>query len=483
MPQEFSAYIAGTWTQTAERKELRAPFDGTHFATVHLCGPKELEEAIAAGVRAAPAVAALSSYERAAICRAVAAGLRRRREELALGMCYESGKPIGDAFAEVDRAEHCFEIAAEEAQRLGGEVIPLDLRPASAGRWGLTRRFPIGLVAGIAPFNFPLNLAVHKIAPAMAAGCPIVVKPATQTPTSTLRLAEIIDGTAWPKGALSVVPSSRQAADVLTTDERIQLLSFTGSQEVGWKMKARAGKKKVVLELGGNAAAIIDETADLDYAVPKLVYGAFSYAGQKCISVQRIFVHARVWDAFVSAFVESTRRVKLGDPRDTDVLVGPMIDEANARRIEEWIDEAKRLGAQVLLGGPRRGALVPPTVLAAVPREARLDRDEAFGPTVNLHRVADFDEAVARVNDSIFGLQCGVFTRDLPRAWRAFEQIAVGAVVLNDAPSYRIDHMPYGGVKDSGFGREGIKYAMQDMTEPRLLVMAMPPSTDFTHQD
>jgi glyceraldehyde-3-phosphate dehydrogenase (NADP+) len=483
MPQQFSPYIAGKWIKTAERRELRAPFDQSHFATVHLCGPSEIEEALAAGARAAPATAALSSYERASICRAVSVGIRSRREEMALGMCYESGKPIGDAFAEVDRAEHCFELAAAEAERIYGEVIPLDLRPASAGRWGLTRRFPIGLVAGISPFNFPLNLAVHKIAPAMAAGCPIVVKPASQTPTSTLRLAEIIDTTAWPKGGLSIVPASRRAADVLTTDERVQLLSFTGSAEVGWAMKARAGKKRVVLELGGNAAAIVDESADLDHCIPKLIYGAFSYAGQKCISVQRIFVHARRWDAFVSAFVESARRIRVGDPRDNEVLVGPMIDEANARRIEEWIDEARRLGAQVLLGGKRQGSLVPPTVLAGVPREAKLDREEAFGPTVNLERVVDFDEAIERVNDSAFGLQCGVFTRDLPHAWSAFERIQVGSVIVNDAPSYRIDHMPYGGVKDSGFGREGIRYTIHDMTELRLLVVAMPPSIDFTSQD
>jgi acyl-CoA reductase-like NAD-dependent aldehyde dehydrogenase len=475
MPQEFSAYIAGKWTQTGSRRELHAPFDDSHFATVHLCGPRELEQAIAAGARAAPAVAALSSYERASICRAVAAGLRQRREEIALGMCYESGKPIGDAFAEVDRAEHCFEIAAAEAERIYGEVIPLDLRPSSADRWAITRRFPIGLVAGIAPFNFPLNLAVHKVAPAMAVGCPIVLKPATQTPTSMLKLAEIIDGTAWPKGALSVVPAPREAADVLTTDERIQLLSFTGSAEVGWSMKARAGKKRVVLELGGNAAAIIDESADLAYAMPKLIYGAFSYAGQKCISIQRIFVHARRWEEFANAFVDSARRVKSGDPRDADVMVGPMIDEANARRVESWIEEARGLGASVLLEGKRKGALVPPTVLSGVPRAARLDREEAFGPTVNLERVADFDEAIARVNDSAFGLQCGVFTRDLNHAWRAFERLAVGGVIINDAPSYRIDHMPYGGVKDSGFGREGIRFAMQDMTELRMMALAFPP--------
>jgi len=480
MPQHFSAYIAGKWTQTAERRELRAPFDGTHFATVHLCGPRELEDALAAAARAAPAVAALSSYERASICRTVAARLRARREELALGMCYESGKPIGDAFAEVDRAEHCFEIAAAEAERIHGEVMPLDLRPSSADRWGLTRRFPIGLVAGISPFNFPLNLAVHKIAPAMAAGCPIVLKPASQTPTSTLRLAEIIDDTAWPKGGLSVVPAARAAADLLVTDERVQLLSFTGSAEVGWDMKKRAGKKKTVLELGGNAAVIVDESADLDHALPKLIYGSFSYAGQKCISVQRIFVHARRWDEFVSGFVELARRVKVGDPRDSDVLVGPMIDEANARRVEDWIQEARRLGAEVLLDGKRKGTFVPPTVLAGVPREAKLDREEAFGPTVNLYKVADFDEAIERVNDSRFGLQCGVFTRDLPHAWRAFERLVVGGVIVNDAPSYRIDHMPYGGVKDSGQGREGIRYAIEDMTELRLMVLAMPPHANST---
>jgi glyceraldehyde-3-phosphate dehydrogenase (NADP+) len=483
MADEFLAYVAGRFVATAERRELRTPFDGKPFATVHLCGRGELEEALAAGVRAAPAVAALSSYERATILRAVAAGVRTHREELAHGMCVEAGKPIGDAMGEVDRAEHCFEIAAAEAERIGGEVIPLDLRPASAGRWGLTRRFPLGLVAGIAPFNFPLNLAVHKIAPAMAAGCPIVLKPATATPTSCLRLARIIDGTAWPKGALSIVPANRVDSDLMVTDERPQLLSFTGSAEVGWDMKARAGKKRVVLELGGNAAAIVDESADIDFAVPKLVYGAFSYAGQKCISVQRLFVHARVWDRFVPAFVESARRVQCGDPRDPHVLVGPMIDEGNARRVEEWIAEAKSMGAEVLLGGARRGALVPPTVLAAVPGAARIDREEAFGPTVNLHRVTDLGEAIARVNDSRYGLQCGLFTRDLPHAWRAFEQITVGALILNDAPSYRIDHMPYGGVKDSGFGREGVKYAIQDMTEPRLLVLAAPPALDFTKQD
>ncbi len=471
-PRAFSAYVAGRFTTTQQTKELHAPFDGACFAIVAMAGRAEFEEAIAAGTRSFAATRALGAWERAAICRQIADGIRAAGSELTDGMVTESGKPIGDARAEVERAVHCFEIAAAEAERLYGEMIPLDLRPGSVGRFGVTRRFPIGLVAGIAPFNFPLNLAVHKIAPAIAAGCPIVIKPAEQTPTSCLRLAEIIDRTAWPKGALSVLPADRAVADVLVTDERIALVSFTGSQKVGWDLKARAGKKRVVLELGGNAAAIVDESADLDAAIPKLVYGAFSYAGQKCISAQRICVHARRWDEFTSRFVAATRALTIGDPRDPANLVGPMIDEANAIRIERWIEEAQAHGARVLTGGPRRGAVVPPTVLTDVPHDVALHCEEAFGPTVNLEPFEDFDAAIDAVNDSRFGLQCGVFTRDLPNTLRAFDRISVGAVIINDAPSYRIDHMPYGGGKESGFGREGIRYAMRDMTDERLLVVA-----------
>jgi glyceraldehyde-3-phosphate dehydrogenase (NADP+) len=471
-PRHFPAYVAGRFVETPEKRAIHAPFDGACFALVSMCGRAEFEQALAEGARAFGATRVLGAWQRANICRQIAAGLHARAAELADGMVEESGKPIGDAKAEVERAVHCFEIAAAESERIYGEVIPLDLRASSAGRIGITRRFPIGLVAGIAPFNFPLNLAVHKIAPAIAAGCPIVLKPAEQTPTSCLRLAEIIDATAWPKGALSVLPADRAVADVLVTDERPALLSFTGSQKVGWDLKARAGKKKVVLELGGNAAVILDESADLELAIPKLIYGAFSYAGQKCISAQRILVHATLWDAFVPRFVEATRKVGIGDPRDPANLVGPMIDEANAIRIERWIEEARARGAQVLTGGPRRGALVPPTVLTGVPHDLPLHREEAFGPTVNLERVESFDAAIASANDSRFGLQVAVFTRDLGHAMRAHQELTVGAVILNDAPSYRIDHMPYGGVKDSGFGREGIRSAIRELTEERLLVVA-----------
>jgi glyceraldehyde-3-phosphate dehydrogenase (NADP+) len=472
---ELATYVGGAWRSTADRRIIRSPFDGAEVATVSFAGAAEIDLALDAAVRAAPETAGLGVWQRAAICRAVAAGLVARAGEIADLMCAESGKPIAEARAEVERAQHTFEIAAAEAERIYGEVIPMDLRASAAGRWGLTRRFPVGVVVGITPFNFPLNLAVHKVAPAIAAGCPIVLKPAEQTPISCLKLAEILDGTAWPKGALSVLPAGRDVADRLITDSRPVLLSFTGSQRVGWDLKTRAGKKRVVLELGGNAAVIVDESADLDAVIPKLVYGAFSYAGQKCISVQRVYVHARRFDELVERFSRAARQVRVGDPRQPDLFCGPMIDEANARRVESWIEEARAAGATVLVGGPRQGAIVPPTVLTGVPPHCRLAREEAFGPTVNLERVESFDEALTAVNDSEFGLQCGVFTRDLAHTFRAFERLAVGAVVINDAPSFRIDHMPYGGVKDSGLGREGPRRAIQEMTEERMLVLDLPP--------
>ncbi len=472
---EFSAYVGGRWQRTDDQRSIRSPFDGSEVATVSFCGAKEIDAALDAAVRVAPEVAALGVWQRAAICRAIAAGLSARADELADGMCGESGKPISEARGEVDRAVHTFEVAAAEAERIYGEVIPMDLRPSAAGRWGMTRRFPVGVVVGITPFNFPLNLAVHKVAPAIAAGCPIVIKPAEQTPITCLRLAEIIDGTAWPKGALSVIPAGRAEADRLITDERPALISFTGSQRVGWDLKARAGKKKVALELGGNAAVIVDESADLDSAIPKLIYGAFSYAGQKCISVQRIYVHARRFDELLARLAAAAGQVRLGDPRDRELFCGPMIDEANARRVEGWIEEARAAGARVVVGGVRQGSSLQPTVLTGVPRDCRLAKDEAFGPTVNVEPVASFDDGIVAVNDSRYGLQCGVFTRDLANSFRAFERLAVGAVIINDAPSFRIDHMPYGGVKESGLGREGVRSAIAELTEERLLVLGFAP--------
>jgi glyceraldehyde-3-phosphate dehydrogenase (NADP+) len=469
------AYVAGRWEQTADVVPIRSPFDGSVVNEVCLCGPAELERAIAGATAAFAQTRRLATYERAAICRDVAARIGTRKEELALSMVLEGGKPLADARGEIDRAVHCFEEAASVAEHLGGEMMPLDLRAHSARRFGITRRVPVGPISAISPFNFPINLAVHKLAPALGAGCPIVLKPAPQTPTACLQLAEIIDQTAWPKGALSVVPATPQHADVLVTDDRMKLLSFTGSPQVGWALKARAGKKKVVLELGSNSAVIVDRGADLDLAIPRIVYGSYSYAGQKCISVQRIYVHAEIREEFMRRFLSASREVRSGDPRDPAVINGPLIDDGAARRVESWIAEAVAAGARVLLGGPRQGNVLPPTVLENVPRTCKISAHEAFAPVVTVEPFDDMKSVLAAVDDSAFGLQAGIFTSDLHAALAAWEELEVGAVVVNDVPTWRIDPMPYGGVKDSGLGREGIRASMEEMTEVRMLVVNQRP--------
>jgi glyceraldehyde-3-phosphate dehydrogenase (NADP+) len=482
----FGAYVAGSARLGGPRRDIRSPYDGRVVASVQEAGEAEIEEALAAAEAAFAATRALSSQVRASICAEVGQRLSARRDELAGAICDEAGKPIGDALAEVDRAVFCFELAAAEAIRSAaeGELLPMDLRPAGQGRMGLLRRVPVGPVAAISPFNFPLNLAVHKLAPALACGCPVVLKPASQTPTPVLRLAEIIGQTAWPKGALSVLPAGRAAADRLVTDARCQLLTFTGSAAVGWDMKARAGRKRVVLELGGNAAVLIDDSLrpeDLDAIVEKLVYGAFSYAGQKCISVQRIYVvegpGGGVAAEFERRFLSATAAVRCGDPRDPAVLVGPMIDAQNASRVEAWVDEALRRGAVALRRGERTGNVVSPSVLSRVPADAAVCCEEVFGPVCLIERVESFAAGIAAINASRFGLQAALFKRDLGHSLRAFDELVVGAVILNDAPSFRLDHMPYGGVKESGLGREGIRCAIADMTEPRLLVTCALPAT------
>ena len=355
-----------------------------------------------------------------------------------------------------------------------GETIPLDINPASRDRVGITRRFPIGPIAGISPFNFPLNLAAHKLAPAIASGNPIVLKPPSKDPLVMLRVAEIIAEAGLPDGAVSILPMSRELGDRMVEDERFKLLSFTGSPSVGWRMKDRAGKKKVVLELGGNAGVIVDKSADLDWAVRRTVTGAFTYSGQVCISVQRLFVHEDVWDEFMPRFVEATRNLRQGDPSDAATDIGPMVDEANAARTESWVDEAVAAGARVLAGGTRDGTFFAPTILADVPRTAKVCTSEAFAPIVVAERFSSLPEAIASVNDSSYGLQAGVFTSDLGSAWTSFNELEVGGVMINDTPMYRVDHMPYGGVKDSGLGREGLRWAIDDMTEVRIMVLAWP---------
>ncbi len=468
-------FLAGRWVESPDPLIVENPADPTTPAgSTYHATEAQYEEAVDAAVAAFEVTRHLPAYERGAILRSISAGIKARREELGRLMATEAGKPIRDALVEVDRATLTFRLGAEEAERMTGEVIPLDLMASSRDRVGITRRFPIGPVAGISPFNFPLNLAAHKVAPAIAAGCTIVLKPPSKDPLTMLTVAEIIEEAGAPAGSVSILPMSRELGDRMVSDPRFKLLSFTGSPSVGWRMKERAGKKKVVLELGGNAGVIVDETADLDWAVRRCLVGAFTYAGQVCISVQRMFVHEKVWDAFMDRFVEGAKALKVGDPLDASTDVGPMVDGAAASRTQRWVDEAVALGARLLLGGKADGTFFAPTILTDTPVTAQVCSNEAFAPLVVAFPFSDFDAAIRQVNDSFFGLQTGVFTNDLSHAWRAFGELEVGGVIVNDVPTYRIDHMPYGGVKDSGLGREGLRWAIEDMTEIRIMVLAQP---------
>jgi acyl-CoA reductase-like NAD-dependent aldehyde dehydrogenase len=468
-------YLAGRWVESPDVLEIANPADPDQPAGVtYTATEAQYEEAVEAAVRAFEVTRTMPAYERGRILREISAGIKARREELGRLIALEAGKPIRDALVEVDRAVLTFRLGAEEAERMTGELIPLDLMASSKDRLGITRRFPIGPIAAISPFNFPLNLAAHKVSPAIATGNPIVLKPPSKDPLTMLTVAEIIDAAGVPEGMVSILPMTRELGDRMVADDRFKLLTFTGSPSVGWRMKARAGKKKVVLELGGNAGVIVDETADLDWAVKRILVGAFAYAGQVCISVQRLFVHEAIWDAFMERFLAGVAALKVGDPLDTTTDVGPMVDAGQASRTQAWVDEAVALGGRVLAGGTADGTFFPPTVLADVPTTAQVCSNEAFAPVVVAFPFGDLDEAIGRVNDSMFGLQTGVFTNDLAGAWRSFAELEVGGVIVNDVPTYRIDHMPYGGVKDSGLGREGLRWSMEDMTEIRIMVMAQP---------
>jgi acyl-CoA reductase-like NAD-dependent aldehyde dehydrogenase len=470
-------FLAGRWVESDDRLEVTNPArpDEPAGATYNAT-EDQYEAATQAAVEAFETTRHLPAYERGAMLRSISAGIKERREELGRLITLESGKPIRDALTEVDRAVLTFRLGAEEAERMTGELIPLDLMPTSRGRIGVTRRFPIGPIAAISPFNFPLNLAAHKLSPALAAGNTIVLKPPSKDPLTMLTVAEIIEQSGVPEGAVSILPMSRALGDRLVADDRYRLLSFTGSPAVGWRMKERAGKKKVVLELGGNAGVIVDETADLEWAVRRNLVGAFAYSGQVCISVQRMFIHRSRYDEFLERFVEGAKQVVAGDPLDPETQLGPMVDEQAAQRTEGWVREAEELGGRVLLGGRAEGSFFPPTVLVDTPPEAQVCSNEAFAPLVVVFPFDDFDEATRLVNDSFYGLQTGVFTNDLARSWQAFNELEVGGVIVNDIPTYRIDHMPYGGVKDSGLGREGLRWAMEDMTELRLMVVVPPAS-------
>jgi acyl-CoA reductase-like NAD-dependent aldehyde dehydrogenase len=471
----YPLYLANRPEQPNSDLEVTDKFTGKVATRVALADAATIDRGIAAAVAAAEPMAAMAAYERQAVLSHCVRRFGERADELAAALCIEAGKPIRDSRGEVGRLIDTFRIAAEESVRMTGEVQPLDISARARGYQGMWKRVPIGPCSFISPFNFPLNLAAHKIAPALAVGCPFVMKPASRTPLGAIIIGEVLAETDLPPGAFSILPAHRDGADLFTTDDRLKLLSFTGSPEVGWDLKARAGKKKVVLELGGNAAVIIDQDADLDDAADRTVFGAFYQSGQSCIGVQRIIVHASVYDAFKARLVARTRALVAGDPRDEATFVGPMIDTREAERLDGWIREAIAGGAKLLCGGDRDGAMLAATLLEGVPRQARLYADEAFGPVAMLSSFTDFGAALAEVNDSRFGLQAGIFTRDLFKMMQAWDRLEVGGVVINDVPSYRVDNMPYGGVKDSGLGREGIRFAMEDMTEIRNLVIRRRP--------
>lgn len=475
---ELPCWVAGRPVHTGEHLEVQDRYSGELVARVARALPDTIQEGIAAAHAAVPAMARFRPWRRQAVLEHCVARFRERFDELAGMLCAEAGKPIRDARGEVTRLIDTFRAAAEESVRFNGEVMNLEISPRARGYTGMWRWAPVGACSFITPFNFPLNLAAHKVAPAIAAGCPFVLKPAERTPLGALAIGEILSETDLPPGAFSVLPCHVEDADPFTTDPRLRLLSFTGSRRVGWMLRDRAGPKKVVLELGGNAACVVDEGVDVEDVVDRLVFGAYYQSGQSCISVQRVLVHRSVYGELVPRLVEQVRGLRMGDPRDEETFIGPLIAEAEAERLVEWVREAEAGGARILTGGGRKGAMMEPTVVEDPPRESQLYREEAFGPVLTLHAFDDFDDALDRVNDSRYGLQAGVFTREVGRMMRAWERLEVGGVVINDVPSFRVDNMPYGGVKDSGLGREGVRFAMEEMSERRLLVIRDPTPRD-----
>jgi len=463
--------VDGRWVEDGNLVEVRAPYDGAVIGRVFQGTREHAEAAIAAAVKAFGTTRRLPAFERQRVLRRVAQGITERKQEFAHTLAQEAGKPIKAARTEVERSIFTFTVAAEESTRIYGEYLPLDWQEFTAGRWGIVRRFPLGPVAGITPFNFPLNLVAHKVAPAIASGCSMVLKPAPQTPLSALLLAETIQQAGWPDGALNVLPLSNEDAGVLVTDERLKMISFTGSAAVGWEIKKRAGKKKVILELGGNAGVIVHSDADLAYAAERCVAGGFVYAGQTCISVQRILVEHSVYGKFTELLLAGVKKLKTGDPLDDTTDLGSLIRESDAARASDWIQEAVRGGARLLCGGRRNGALLEPAVLTGTKPDMKVNCQEIFAPVVTVEPYVDFNAAVRQINNSPYGLQAGIFTRDAKLLFHAYEELEVGGVIAGDVPAFRIDHMPYGGIKDSGLGREGLRYAIEEMTEPKLLVM------------
>ncbi|QJR81393.1 aldehyde dehydrogenase family protein [Alteromonas pelagimontana] len=474
LKESYPYYLANEPVFANQDLEVTNKYSGEVATRVAKADAATIDKAIAAAENAQKAMTAMAPYQRKAVLDHCVKRFTERADELAKALCIEAGKPIKDAKGEVGRLIDTFRIASEESVRINGEVINLRISERTDGYQGMTKKVPIGPCSFISPFNFPLNLAAHKVAPAIAAGCTFVLKPASRTPIGALIIGEVLAETDLPKGAFSILPCSRDGADLFTTDERLKLLSFTGSPDVGWALKAKAGKKPVVLELGGNAACIVDEDADLKDAIDRIIVGAYYQSGQSCISVQRLLVHKNIYDDFKQQYVKRVAELVSGDPLKEDTFIGPMIAESEAERLDNWIQAAVKAGANLLCGGKRKGAMLEATVLENVPADADVNAEEAFGPVSVLSSFDDYDTALVEANNSRYGLQAGVFTRDLYKAQKAWDVLEVGGVIIGDVPSWRVDNMPYGGVKDSGLGREGIRYAIEDMTETRLLVIRTP---------
>ena len=467
---QYPIYSAGKFVTSNQILEVKNPFNQTLVAITYLADQFILEEAIIKALSVKNELQNLSSQKKHNILKQISNEIYANRKKLAEVLSLESAKPLKYALAEIDRSAYTFSIAAEESKKDRTEHLTLERILNTDKRDGVIEYFPIGLIAGIAPFNFPMNLAVHKLAPAIASGCPIILKPASRTPLSCLELAKIIDRTELPKGAVSILPMDRTTGNLLVTDERFKLLSFTGSPDIGWKMKAQSGKKKVVLELGGNAATIITQSADLKDTLPKSLMGAFAYSGQICIHAQRFIVHTSLYETFINESKTLTQNLISGNPLDATTDISNMIDEKNAIRIENWINEAIQQGAQLICGGKRTGSYVEPTILINCNHTMKVYAEEMFGPVICINSYETLEDAIHQANNTKFGLQCGVFTNDSQELDKCFKQIEVGGIIHNHVPTIRYDQMPYGGVKDSGLGREGVKYAMLDMLEPRILV-------------
>ncbi len=471
MNSEYPIYLAGRWVKTSEILEVRAPYDNQLVGTTWKAGSKEIATAINESVTAFEKTKKMPLYEKSEKLIMTAQALKNNLEKIAQILSAEAGKPISASRAEVSRAVLTFTDAAEECKRIRGEQTPLDFESGSKNRWGIIKRFPIGPILAISPFNFPLNLVCHKVAPALAAGNPVILKPASSTPLTSLLLAQLIHEAGWPEGTLSVLPMDASNAHLLVTDERLKMLTFTGSPEIGWKIKAQSGKKKVTLELGGNAGVIVHHDANIKLAAERCAYGGFILSGQNCISVQRIFLHEAIYKEFLKFFIPKVEALKAGDPAKDDTDIGPLIHPDETARVMAWLEEAKEQGARVLTGGQLSGNIVLPTVVENVTNAMKISCEEVFAPLVTIFSYSDIDHALEEVNNSVYGLQAGLFTNDARIIFKAYEMLEVGGLVAGDVPTYRIDPMPYGGVKDSGTGREGARFAIEEMTEPKLLVM------------